>query len=84
LAFFILESSAAVILFDPAPSKALCCMPQMLDVFCAVCLGWKPKIQPFFPFTGRKGSAEGTLSVSDALRVFFDPHACGSQTDKPE
>jgi glyceraldehyde-3-phosphate dehydrogenase (NADP+) len=23
-----------------------------------------------FPFTGRKGSAEGTLSVSDALRVF--------------
>jgi glyceraldehyde-3-phosphate dehydrogenase (NADP+) len=23
-----------------------------------------------FPFTGRKDSAEGTLSVSDALRVF--------------
>jgi glyceraldehyde-3-phosphate dehydrogenase (NADP+) len=23
-----------------------------------------------FPFTGRKGSAEGTLSISDALRVF--------------
>jgi glyceraldehyde-3-phosphate dehydrogenase (NADP+) len=23
-----------------------------------------------FPFTGRKGSAEGTLSVSDALRAF--------------
>ena len=23
-----------------------------------------------FPFTGRKNSAEGTLSMSDALRVF--------------
>ncbi len=25
-----------------------------------------------FPFTGRKDSAEGTLSVSDALKIVFD------------
>ncbi len=30
-----------------------------------------------FPFTGRKDSAEGTLSVVDALRVIFHQVSCG-------
>ncbi|MFO7686122.1 MAG: aldehyde dehydrogenase family protein [Desulfobacterales bacterium] len=37
-----------------------------------------------FPFTGRKDSAEGTLSVSDALRVFFHSHAGCRQANGSE
>jgi glyceraldehyde-3-phosphate dehydrogenase (NADP+) len=48
----------------------------MQDVLSPVCSGPCQYQQPMptgpdiFPFAGRKDSAEGTLSVSDALRVF--------------
>lgn len=51
------------------------CMSRLIDVFanqvCRVNINSQCQRGPdTLPFTGRKDSAEGTLSVSDALRVF--------------
>ena len=50
-------------------------LSRLIDVFvnqvCRVNINSQCQRGPdSFPFTGRKDSAEGTLSVSDALRVF--------------
>ena len=43
----------------------------LVNVVCRVNLNSQCQRGPdFFPFTGRKNSAAGTLSVHDALRVF--------------
>ena len=54
---------------DPGPIAAL--IDPMVNQVCRVNINCQCQRGPdTFPFTGRKNSAEGTLSVSDALRVF--------------
>lgn len=54
---------------DPATLAAL--IDRLVNQVCRVNLNSQCQRGPdTFPFTGRKDSAEGTLSVSDALRVF--------------
>lgn len=54
---------------DPAALSAL--IDPLVNQVCRVNLNSQCQRGPdSFPFTGRKDSAEGTLSVSDALRVF--------------
>ncbi len=54
---------------DPAALGAL--IDPLVNQVCRVNLNSQCQRGPdVFPFTGRKDSAEGTLSVSDALRVF--------------
>ncbi|GMV38998.1 MAG: NAD-dependent succinate-semialdehyde dehydrogenase [Myxococcales bacterium] len=54
---------------DPATLGAL--IDPLVNQVCRVNLNTQCQRGPdTFPFTGRKDSAEGTLSVSDALRVF--------------
>lgn len=54
---------------DPATLAAL--LDRLVNQVCRVNLNSQCQRGPdTFPFTGRKDSAEGTLSVSDALRVF--------------
>ena len=44
---------------------------MLVNVVCRVNVNSQCQRGPdFFPFTGRKNSAAGTLSVHDALRVF--------------
>lgn len=60
LSIFGGDSDAIAALIDP-----------LVNQVCRVNLNSQCQRGPdTFPFTGRKGSAEGTLSVSDALRVF--------------
>ena len=60
LSIFSSSSDATAALIDP-----------LVNQVCRVNLNSQCQRGPdTFPFTGRKGSAEGTLSVSDALRVF--------------
>jgi glyceraldehyde-3-phosphate dehydrogenase (NADP+) len=54
---------------DPAAIGRL--IDPLVNQVCRVNLNSQCQRGPdAFPFTGRKGSAEGTLSISDALRVF--------------
>jgi glyceraldehyde-3-phosphate dehydrogenase (NADP+) len=54
---------------DPAEVGPL--VDAMMNQLCRINLNAQCQRGPdSFPFTGRKGSAEGTLSVSDALRAF--------------
>lgn len=54
---------------DPAAIAAL--VDPLVNQVCRVNINSQCQRGPdVFPFTGRKDSAEGTLSVSDALRVF--------------
>jgi glyceraldehyde-3-phosphate dehydrogenase (NADP+) len=54
---------------DPQPIADL--VDPLVNLVCRVNINSKCQRGPdSFPFTGRKDSAEGTLSVSDALRVF--------------
>lgn len=60
LSIFSRDAKASADLIDP-----------LVNQVCRVNLNSQCQRGPdTFPFTGRKGSAEGTLSVSDALRVF--------------
>lgn len=60
LSIFSRDAEATAALIDP-----------LVNQVCRVNLNSQCQRGPdTFPFTGRKGSAEGTLSVSDALRVF--------------
>jgi len=60
LSIFSSSADATAALIDP-----------LVNQVCRVNLNSQCQRGPdTFPFTGRKGSAEGTLSVSDALRVF--------------
>ena len=43
----------------------------------------RPRGPDSFPFTGRKDSAEGTLSIHDALRAFSIRTVCATDTSAP-
>lgn len=58
-------------LFGRDPRRLSGLIDRLVNLVCRVNLNSQCQRGPdVFPFTGRKDSAEGTLSVSDALRVF--------------
>lgn len=58
-------------IFSSDPDATATLVDPLVNQVCRVNLNSQCQRGPdTFPFTGRKGSAEGTLSVSDALRVF--------------
>ena len=60
-----------VSLFGNDPQQIAKLIDPLVNQVCRVNLNSQCQRGPdIFPFTGRKDSAEGTLSVSDALRVF--------------
>ena len=60
-----------VSLFGRDPARIASLIDPLVNQVCRVNLNSQCQRGPdVFPFTGRKDSAEGTLSVSDALRVF--------------
>lgn len=60
-----------VSLFGNQPNQVAMFVDELVHQVCRVNLNSQCQRGPdVFPFTGRKGSAEGTLSVSDALRSF--------------
>jgi glyceraldehyde-3-phosphate dehydrogenase (NADP+) len=70
---FIVESpfGSQVSLFGSDPAAVGRLIDPLVNQVCRVNLNSQCQRGPdTFPFTGRKDSAEGTLSVSDALRVF--------------
>jgi glyceraldehyde-3-phosphate dehydrogenase (NADP+) len=69
----IIESTYGqqVSIFGTDPEKVAELVDPMVNQVCRVNLNSQCQRGPdIFPFTGRKDSAEGTLSVSDALRSF--------------
>ncbi len=70
---YIIESNYGqqVSLFGKDPDILAALIDPLVNQVCRVNLNSQCQRSPdTFPFTGRKDSAEGTLSVSDALRVF--------------
>lgn len=70
---YIVESDYGqqVSLFGQDPTTIARLIDPLVNQVCRVNLNSQCQRGPdTFPFTGRKDSAEGTLSVSDALRVF--------------
>ena len=70
---YVIHSSYGqqVSLFGKDPRQMADLMDALVNQVCRVNLNCQCQRGPdSFPFTGRKDSAEGTLSVSDALRVF--------------
>ncbi len=70
---YIIESNYGqqVSLFGKDPDMLAALIDPLVNQVCRVNLNSQCQRSPdTFPFTGRKDSAEGTLSVSDALRVF--------------
>jgi glyceraldehyde-3-phosphate dehydrogenase (NADP+) len=70
---YIIESNYGqqVSLFGKDPDALAHLIDPLVNQVCRVNLNSQCQRGPdVFPFTGRKDSAEGTLSVSDALRVF--------------
>jgi len=58
-------------LFGRDPGAMARLIDPLVNQVCRVNLNSQCQRGPdAFPFTGRKNSAEGTLSISDALRVF--------------
>ncbi|HEX2569655.1 MAG TPA: aldehyde dehydrogenase family protein [Polyangia bacterium] len=73
---------ASVFGHDPAQIGPL--LDGLANQVCRVNLNTQCQRGPdTFPFTGRKDSAEGTLSVSDALRVFSIRSMVAASYDKP-
>lgn len=70
---YVIESSYGqqVSIFGKDPKTIARLIDPLVNQVCRVNLNSQCQRGPdTFPFTGRKDSAEGTLSVSDALRVF--------------
>ncbi len=70
---YVIESryGQQVSLFGQDPAQIARLIDPLVNQVCRVNLNSQCQRGPdVFPFTGRKDSAEGTLSVSDALRVF--------------
>jgi glyceraldehyde-3-phosphate dehydrogenase (NADP+) len=70
---YVVESNYGqqVSLFGQDPDALARLIDPLVNQVCRVNLNSQCQRAPdTFPFTGRKDSAEGTLSVSDALRVF--------------
>jgi glyceraldehyde-3-phosphate dehydrogenase (NADP+) len=64
---------------DPARIGAL--VDIMVNQVCRINLNTQCRRGPdTYPFTGRKDSAEGTLSISDALRAFSIRTVCATDT----
>jgi glyceraldehyde-3-phosphate dehydrogenase (NADP+) len=60
-----------VSIFGSGPDRIAHLIDPLVNQVCRVSINSQCQRGPdTFPFTGRKDSAEGTLSVSDALRVF--------------
>jgi glyceraldehyde-3-phosphate dehydrogenase (NADP+) len=60
-----------IALFGRDPARVAALVDALANQVCRVNINSQCRRGPdTFPFTGRKDSAEGTLSVSDALRVF--------------
>lgn len=60
-----------VAIFGQDPKKIARLMDPLVNQVCRVNINSQCQRGPdSFPFTGRKDSAEGTLSITDALRVF--------------
>jgi glyceraldehyde-3-phosphate dehydrogenase (NADP+) len=70
---YIVESNYGqqVSIFGSDPDVIADLIDPLVNQVCRVNINSQCQRGPdTFPFTGRKGSAEGTLSISDALRVF--------------
>jgi glyceraldehyde-3-phosphate dehydrogenase (NADP+) len=70
---YLIESSYGqqVSIFGSDPAALARLIDPLVNQVCRVNLNSQCQRGPdSFPFTGRKDSAEGTLSISDALRVF--------------
>lgn len=70
---YIIESNYGqqVSIFGQNPDKIASLVDPLVNQVARVNINCQCQRSPdVFPFTGRKDSAEGTLSVSDALRVF--------------
>ena len=70
---YLLESDYGqqVSIFGRDPDTIAQLVDPLVNQVCRVNINSQCQRGPdIFPFTGRKDSAEGTLSVSDALRVF--------------
>ncbi|MFZ5952448.1 MAG: aldehyde dehydrogenase family protein, partial [Candidatus Rifleibacteriota bacterium] len=70
---YVVESDYGqqVSLFGKDPAQMAKLVDPLVNQVCRVNLNSQCQRGPdTFPFTGRKDSAEGTLSVTDALRVF--------------
>jgi glyceraldehyde-3-phosphate dehydrogenase (NADP+) len=71
-----------VSLFGQDPDTLARLIDPLVNQVCRVNLNSQCQRGPdTFPFTGRKDSAEGTLSVSDALRVFSIRTLVAARTD---
>jgi glyceraldehyde-3-phosphate dehydrogenase (NADP+) len=70
---YVIESAYGqqVSIFGIDPTEIAVLVDPLVNQVCRVNINSQCQRGPdTFPFTGRKDSAEGTLSVSDALRVF--------------
>jgi glyceraldehyde-3-phosphate dehydrogenase (NADP+) len=68
-----------VALFGRDPARLAGLVDIMVNQVCRINLNTQCRRGPdTFPFTGRKDSAEGTLSVSDALRAFSIRTVCAT------
>ena len=70
---YIIDSNFGqqVSIFGQNPDKIASLVDPLVNQVARVNINCQCQRSPdVFPFTGRKDSAEGTLSVSDALRVF--------------
>lgn len=70
---YVVESDYGqqVSVFGTDPKQIAALLDPLVNQVCRVNINSQCQRGPdAFPFTGRKDSAEGTLSVSDALRVF--------------
>ena len=65
------EHGQQVSIFSASPERIGSLVDPLVNQVCRVNINCQCQRGPdVFPFTGRKDSAEGTLSVTDALRSF--------------
>jgi glyceraldehyde-3-phosphate dehydrogenase (NADP+) len=73
-----------VALFGRDPARVGALVDALVNQVCRINLNSQCRRGPdTFPFTGRKDSAEGTLSVSDALRAFSIRAVVAATTTEP-
>ena len=73
-----------VSLFGRDPRRIAQLVDVMANQVCRINVNTQCRRGPdSFPFTGRKDSAEGTLSIHDALRAFSIRTVCAADTSAP-
>lgn len=73
-----------VSLFGRDPGKFVKLIDPLANQVCRINLNAQCQRGPdTLPFTGRKDSAEGTLSISDALRCFSIRSLVAAQSNRP-